>query len=162
MTATTEVYVGLGSNLGDRAANLWEALRRLADTRGCHVTRLSRLYESAPIGPQDQDWFINAVVAAEVDLTPHALLACAKEIEQQMGRAPSARWGPRLIDIDLLLFGDAEINTDDLVIPHRELWNRRFAMLPLAELLPSGALLDGVEKRLIELGEEQEVRVWSA
>ena len=156
----TQVYLGLGSNLGDRAANLWEAVRRLARTDGLTVGKLSRLYETAPVGPQDQSWFLNAVVRGETQLSPHALLQAAKHIEKDMGRKPDRQWGPRLIDIDLLLFGGETVTSDELVVPHPQLWNRRFVLIPLVELLATGPLADRARLRLDELGEEQEVRNW--
>jgi 2-amino-4-hydroxy-6-hydroxymethyldihydropteridine diphosphokinase len=156
----TETYLGLGSNLGDRAANLWEAARRLCEVPGCTVERLSLLYETAPVGPQNQGWFLNAVVRADVSLSPRELLAAAKRIELEMGRQPSERWGPRLIDIDLLLFSDESIQSDDLIVPHPELWNRRFVLVPLADVLPIGPTADRVRTRLVELGDEQELRSW--
>ena len=158
----TYAFLGLGSNLGDRAANLWEASRRLCDIPGCRLGRISRLYESAPVGPPNQAWYLNAVVAADVGLSPRELLEQTKRIEHQMGRAPAERWGPRLIDIDLLLFGSEEVSSDDLVVPHPELWNRRFVLLPLAEILPAGPLADRVATRVGELGEGQDVRLWRA
>ncbi len=154
----TEAYLGLGSNLGDRAANLWEAVRRLNDLPGCAVDALSRLYETAPVGPEDQGWFVNAVVRLHVTLSPHELLAAVKQIEEVMGRAPNRRWGPRLIDIDVLLYGAEQLSSEDLTVPHPELWNRRFALVPLAELLPVGSLADRVRQRLEELGAEQRLR----
>jgi 2-amino-4-hydroxy-6-hydroxymethyldihydropteridine diphosphokinase len=156
----TETYLSLGSNLGDRAANLWEAARRLAILPGCRVERTSHLYETAPIGPRDQPWFLNAVVRAEVEMSAYDLLGAAKRIEQDMGRRPSKRWGPRLIDIDLLLYGDAVIATHDLVVPHPELWNRRFVLVPLIDVLPAGALADRARERIEALGIGQELRVW--
>ena len=91
----TETYLGLGSNLGDRAANLWEASRLLSLLPGCRVERISRLYETAPVGPRDQPWFLNAVVTAITQTPPLGLLAACQQIERQMGRVPSERWGPR-------------------------------------------------------------------
>jgi len=156
----TETYLGLGSNLGDRAANLWEASRLLSLLPGCRVERISRLYETAPVGPRDQPWFLNAVLRAESGLSAHDLLAAAKRIEQDLGRTPSERWGPRVVDIDLLLYGDAVIATHDLVVPHPELWNRRFVLVPLLDVLPAGPLADRVRKRLDALGADQELRIW--
>jgi 2-amino-4-hydroxy-6-hydroxymethyldihydropteridine diphosphokinase len=155
-----EVYLSLGSNLGDRAANLWEAVRRLAEPPGCKLERVSRLYETAPIGPRDQPWFMNAVVRLHVTRSAHELLAAAKQIELDMGRKAGERWGPRLIDIDLLLYGDETIRTDDLVIPHPEFWNRRFVLVPLAEVLPAGPMRDRALAREQDLRDAQCVRPW--
>ena len=124
------------------------------------MERISRLYETAPIGPRDQPWFLNAVLRAESGLSAHDLLAAAKRIEQDLGRTPSERWGPRVIDIDLLLYGDAVIATHDLVVPHPELWNRRFVLVPLLDVLLAGSLADRVRKRLDILGADQDLRTW--
>jgi 2-amino-4-hydroxy-6-hydroxymethyldihydropteridine diphosphokinase len=156
----TETYLGLGSNLGDRAANLWEAARRLSELPGCRLDRTSRLYETAPVGPGDQPWFLNAVLRAAIEMSAHDLLTAAKQIEQDVGRTPSKRWGPRVIDIDLLLYGDSVIATDDLLVPHPELWNRRFVLVPLLDVLAAGALADRVRERLDTLGTDQDLRAW--
>ena len=157
----TTVLLGLGSNLGDRAANLRMAVRRLGETPGSVVVLLSRLYESAPVGPRDQPWFLNAVAEIAVTLPPEDLLATAKRIEREMGRRPSERWGPRTIDIDILLYGDAQIASPTLTVPHPELWNRRFVLLPLADLITSGPLAERMRQRADELEPEQVVRLHS-
>jgi 2-amino-4-hydroxy-6-hydroxymethyldihydropteridine diphosphokinase len=155
-------YLGLGSNLGDRAANLWEATRRLGELRRCTVERVSRLYETAPVGPQDQPWFLNAALRVETAFAPHDLLHAAQQIEQAMGRTLGERWGPRIIDLDVLLFGEKRIASAELTIPHPELWKRRFVLVPLMDVVPSGPLAEEVRRRLEELGEEQELRPWPA
>lgn len=155
------VYLGLGSNLGDRAANLSEALRRLGALPATHVLQLSPVYETEPVGPIPQGWFLNAVVAVETALRPLELLRAAKEIERDMGREPGPRWGPRLIDIDILLYGSEQLAGDELTLPHPELWNRRFALVPLRELLSSGPLATRVDRRLAELGDNPTVRPYS-
>lgn len=146
------VYLSLGSNVGDRAANLWEAVRRLAQLSGSRLIRLSPLYETEPVGPVPQDWFFNAVLCLETPLKPLQLLSAAKRIEQEMGRAPGERWGPRLIDIDILLYDDLRLESEALVIPHPELWDRRFVLDPLKDVLPDGELRRAVESRLEALG----------
>jgi 2-amino-4-hydroxy-6-hydroxymethyldihydropteridine diphosphokinase len=151
-------HLGLGSNLGDRAAHLWGAVERLAALRGTSVVTLSPLYESEPIGPVEQPWFLNAIVVVSTELSPLDLLRDGKAIERHLGRLPSERWGPRLIDIDLIFFGDVLVETEDLVLPHPELWNRRFVLLPLRDVLPDGELRERVEDRLKELGEPPVVR----
>ena len=126
------VYLGLGSNLGDRRRNLAVALRRLEPL--VRVEAVSSLYETAPVGPQDQPSFFNAVCRAVTELPPLDLLRHLQEIEQELGRRPSARWGPRPIDLDLLLYGDQVIDEPALRVPHPELPNRAFVLVPLAEL----------------------------
>ena len=155
-----EVYVGLGSNLGDRAANLWEAVRLMSDLSDSTVHKVSRLYESAPVGPQGQPWFANAVIELGTSSSPRELLGAAKRTESEMGREKTERWGPRLIDIDLLLYGDEEIRELDLVVPHRELMNRRFVLVPLIELLPDGPLRDRMQEREAALRSAQPMRAW--
>ncbi len=156
------VYLGLGSNLGDRVANLDEAARRLAGVPGCAVLARSPLYETEPIGPPDQGWYLNAVLAVEATLTATELLAAVKHVERIMGRQPSEHWGPRLIDVDILLYDETNLATPDLTIPHPELWNRRFALIPLADLYPAGPLRDRILARLEELAATPVVRRFEA
>jgi 2-amino-4-hydroxy-6-hydroxymethyldihydropteridine diphosphokinase len=142
------VYLGLGSNLGDRAAQLAAAVRGLA-VEGVAVRRCSPLYESAPVGPPDQPWFLNGVLEAETALPPLDLLAAAKRVEAAVGRRPGARWGPRIVDVDILLYGDRAVDEREpwLTIPHPELWKRRFVLAPLRDLRPD---LRGPDGRPIE------------
>jgi 2-amino-4-hydroxy-6-hydroxymethyldihydropteridine diphosphokinase len=156
----TVAYLGLGSNQGDRAANLWEATRQLGELHSCAIEQVSRLYETAPVGPQDQPWYLNAALRIETGLSPHELLQAAQGIERSMGRIHGERWGPRIIDIDVLLFGEMRIASAELTIPHPELWKRRFALVPLADVATSGPLADDIRRRLEELGGEQELRPW--
>jgi len=128
-------YLGLGSNLGDRAANLRDAIQRLASAE-CRVMRESSVYETEPRDVPDQPWFLNQVIEIETSLFPMQLLARVQRIEREMGRKPIIAKGPRLIDIDILLFGSATVSTPDLEIPHPRMWQRRFVLEPLAELAP--------------------------
>ena len=129
------VYLGLGTNLGDREAHLREAVRRL-DEAGVHVTALSPLYETAPVGYLDQPDFLNAVCRAECQLPPHDLLRVVKGIEAALGRRPSFRNAPRPVDIDILFYDDRVLDTPDLVIPHPRLAERAFVLVPLTDLAP--------------------------
>ena len=131
----TVAYLGLGSNVGDRDANLAEA-RRLLDARGARVVRASAVRETEPFGVRDQPPFLNQVVEVEWADTPRALLAAAKAVEAEVGRTPTYRWGPREIDVDVLLFGDETVDEPDLRIPHPGMRERAFVMEPLAELRP--------------------------
>jgi 2-amino-4-hydroxy-6-hydroxymethyldihydropteridine diphosphokinase len=149
-----ESYLGLGSNLADRAANLWEAVRRIQELPNTQVVALSRLCETEPVGPVKQGWFLNVAVRVVTSLEPAELLAAVKRIEHVMGRMPTERWGPRLIDIDVLLYGEERIQTHELTIPHPELWNRRFVLIPLLDVLPEGDLARQVRERLAQLGED--------
>jgi 2-amino-4-hydroxy-6-hydroxymethyldihydropteridine diphosphokinase len=142
MDRTALAYVGLGSNLGDRPSNLASALERLT-ADGVRVLRRSDLYETAPVGVVDQPWFLNAVAELRVSLTPRALLELFKTIERDLGRRPTRRWGERVIDLDLLLYGAEEVDDPDLTVPHPELWRRLFVLVPLAELRPDLHAPDG-------------------
>ena len=126
------VYLGLGSNLGDRRRNLAVALRRLEPL--VRVEAVSSLYETDPVGPQDQPSFYNAVCRALTGLPPLGLLRHLQEVERELGRRLGPRWGPRPIDIDLLLYDEAVVDEADLRVPHPELAKRAFVLVPLAEL----------------------------
>lgn len=128
------VYLSLGSNLGDRAANLSTALDALRETEGISVGAVSHRYATEPVGVTDQPEFLNLAAEIETDLAPLELLNAVNAIERALGRAPSGRWGPRNIDIDIVLWGELTVESDVLTIPHREFRNRAFVLSPLAEL----------------------------
>ena len=130
------VYIALGSNLGDRVENLLLARERIASPH-VRLTRASSIYETAPREIVDQPWFLNQVVMAETTLFPRQLLARLLRIEHEMGRQRTVAKGPRVIDLDILLFGDAVIHTAGLEIPHPRMAERRFVLEPLAELAPA-------------------------
>ncbi|MBI4213493.1 MAG: 2-amino-4-hydroxy-6-hydroxymethyldihydropteridine diphosphokinase [Chloroflexi bacterium] len=153
-----ESYLGLGSNLGDRCENLHEALRRIGELPGTQLLEVSRVYETQPVGPVAQGWFLNAVVRVDTGQDPRALLQSAKAIERTMGRLAGERWGPRVIDVDVLLYGGVSVREEGLSIPHPELWDRRFVLVPLFDVLPEGELRDQVRRRIEELGDVPEVR----
>jgi 2-amino-4-hydroxy-6-hydroxymethyldihydropteridine diphosphokinase len=128
-------YLGLGSNLGDRDATLRRALEYLA--RRVDIVAVSSFRDTEPWGRRDQPRFLNAAVAVETELSPRALLDTLLAVEQELGRTrEGARWGPRTIDLDLLLFGTLELDEPGLTVPHPRLHERRFALEPLAELDP--------------------------
>ena len=131
-------YLGLGTNLGDRVAHLREAIARLNAAIGVRVLRESHIYETEPVGMTDQPRFLNMAVEVELadEVTPRDLLALAKRFEAEMGRKPRERWGPREIDIDILLLGEERITEPGLVIPHPQMWERAFVAVPLADLVP--------------------------
>ena len=129
----TVVYLGLGSNLGTRARNLSAARRRLRQ-KGVRIQRQSRVIETRPWGVTDQPRFLNQVVKAEWDGSPRELLRAAKAVEREGGRVATRHWGPRVIDVDILLFGDERVDTPDLVIPHPRIGERDFVVRSLAEL----------------------------
>ncbi len=128
------VYVALGTNLGNREANLREAEKRLSAQ--VTVTGRSRIYETEPWGVLAQPRFLNQVLEGETTLEPRALLRFVKTIEREMGRTPSVRYGPRLIDLDILLYDDQAVRFPELTIPHANLHERRFVLVPLADLAP--------------------------
>jgi 2-amino-4-hydroxy-6-hydroxymethyldihydropteridine diphosphokinase len=129
------IYLGLGTNLGDRLANLQHAAAALPPQ--VNVLRVSSIYETEPWGFRDQPAFLNQVLEARTRLAPEALLRYLKQIEQQLGRRPTFRYGPRLVDLDILFYGDQVINLPDLVVPHPHLAERAFMLVPLSELAPT-------------------------
>lgn len=129
------VYLGLGSNLGDRGKNLQEALVQL-EQWGVKILRASSIYESEPFGVKDQDWFFNMVVWAETELEVEDLLKAINAIEKALKRERRIQWGPRTIDIDILFYGDEVIDKKGLTVPHVGIPDRRFVLLPLVEIAP--------------------------
>jgi 2-amino-4-hydroxy-6-hydroxymethyldihydropteridine diphosphokinase len=136
-------YLALGSNLGDRLANLQEAVDRLARAEGIRIVRSSRVYQTDPVGGPPQPDYLNAVVEALTDLAPRELLEAGLAVEQNMGRERTERWGPRVIDIDVLTYGREHIDEPGLQVPHPRMHERGFVLAPLLELdadppLPGG------------------------
>ena len=131
----TEVYVGVGANLGDRQATIARAIAALAAEPAVTVLRVSTLRETAPWGPVDQPRFLNGAIEVETELPPRELLAVLLRVERDLGRVRDGeRWGPRVLDLDVLVYGDAMVNEPGLTVPHPRLAERRFALEPLAEL----------------------------
>jgi 2-amino-4-hydroxy-6-hydroxymethyldihydropteridine diphosphokinase len=130
-------FIGIGSNLGDRKANSFEAIDRIQKIPGTRIVKQSSLYESEPLGDA-KTWFVNAVVELETECGAADLLRRLKQIETAMGRkrVRGKRWGSRIIDLDILLFDNEIINKRTLKVPHPELQNRRFVLAPLSELAP--------------------------
>ena len=131
-----EVAFGLGSNIGDKAKHIRDAARRLVDDGLVEALAVSSLYRTPPWGPVEQDWFVNACAVGRTALSPHDLLARIKSLETALGRTATVRWGPRVIDIDILYYGDLALDTPGLTLPHREMLQRPFVLVPLAELRP--------------------------
>lgn len=136
-------YLALGSNLGDRQTNLWQALGRLASHPQLRLKRVSSFYETRPVGNQQQGNFLNAVAEVETRLQPLELLSFLQEVEAGLGRQRDERWGPRTIDLDILLYGRERIALPQLIIPHPNLYERDFVIAPLAEIAPHLVHPDG-------------------
>lgn len=139
--ALHRVYLGLGSNLGNRAANLRLARHSLPE-KGVKVLAVSPLYQTAPWGGVKQPDFLNQVLLGETKLKPLALLDTVKELEREAGRTPSVFWGPRVLDIDILLYDELTFGSERLTIPHREMKKRAFVLAPLLDIAP-GLVLPG-------------------
>lgn len=150
----TRVYLSLGANLGEPVAQLAEALRRLGRQPGVRLVGVSSVYRTAPWGKTDQPDFYNAAAVVESELEPQALLAVTQQVERAMGRERKERWGPRLIDLDLLLFGEESVESDGLSIPHPRLWERAFVLKPLLDILAHGPLATKAEAHLNALPDQ--------
>lgn len=138
------VYLGLGSNLGDRTQYLVQACTVLHHHPAIEVQAVSSLYHTAPVGFTAQGWFLNAVARLQTTLCPQSLLSVTQATERRLGRTPGRRWGPRVIDLDILLYDQLEMRTPDLTIPHAALLERAFVLVPLYELAPDLRLPSGV------------------
>ena len=130
---TVRAYLGIGSNLGDRLAFLQSAVDGLAATDGIEVVAVSVVYETDPVGPEQPD-YLNAVIAVDTTLDPHELLEVGQRLEGLAERVRGERWGPRTLDVDVLLYGDEQIDEPDLVVPHPWWRERDFVLAPLADL----------------------------
>ena len=133
---TKNVFLGLGSNLGDRDAHLNDAIAALCSSDSISVTAQSSVLETEPVGNEDQDKFLNAVVEIETTFSPTQLMQSCLDIEMQQGRVRGEKWGPRTIDIDILFFSDQLIEKEGLHVPHPEVQNRSFVLIPLVEIAP--------------------------
>jgi 2-amino-4-hydroxy-6-hydroxymethyldihydropteridine diphosphokinase len=136
----TRAYVGLGANLGPREVTLLRAVDLLAETEGVDVVAVSQLRETDPVGVVDQPMFLNGAVALETSLSARDLLALLLAVERELGRVRAERWGPRTVDLDLLVYGDEVVDEPGLRVPHPRVRERRFALEPLAELDPDLAI----------------------
>jgi 2-amino-4-hydroxy-6-hydroxymethyldihydropteridine diphosphokinase len=155
---STRAFLGVGSNLGDRLANLQQGADLLAATTGIDMVASSRVYETDPVGRVEQPDFLNAVLEIETRLSATELLARCLEVEDELGRTREVHWGPRTLDVDLLVFDDAEIAQPGLVVPHPRMYERSFVMMPLLELEPDPMLPGG--RRAADAEPEGEVRLF--
>lgn len=155
------VGFGLGSNIGDKPGNIHKALKILEERNIARLAAVSRIYRTPPWGVLDQGDFANACAIGETALSPYELLAAVKKIEADMGREPTRRWGPRLIDVDILFLGDHTLDDPELTLPHKELFGRGFVLMPLAEIAPD-LVLDGVPvSQALKSVDAEGVRPWA-
>ena len=152
-TATVTGFIGLGSNLGDRESFLRQACENLATTEHLNIARVSAIYETEPWGYREQPAFLNAVARIETSLGPLQLFLAMQRIERQMGRTRQFRWGPREIDLDLLLYDKSVVDRPGLTVPHPAMYERGFVLVPLAEIapglvLPTGEPIDRAAERV--------------
>jgi 2-amino-4-hydroxy-6-hydroxymethyldihydropteridine diphosphokinase len=138
-----QVFLGLGSNLGDRRENLLAALRLIDGMEDVRVLEVSAVYETRPWGLLEQPDFLNLVALVASTRDPYGMLDACREVEEELGRVRTGRWGPRQIDADILLYDDLILEEEELIIPHPHMWERDFVMVPLLELRPDLPLPDG-------------------
>lgn len=137
------VYLSLGSNIGDRLYYLKQALREISNTSDIKIQKNSPVYETEPVGDPNQDKFLNMVCMIQTNLKPLELLQVLMNVEKRLGRVRTRRWGPRTIDIDILLYDKEQIKHPDLIIPHPHMKNRAFVLIPLKEITPDIVFPDG-------------------
>jgi 2-amino-4-hydroxy-6-hydroxymethyldihydropteridine diphosphokinase len=131
-----DATIGLGSNIGDKAANIDRAIALLTKGGAVRLVAASRKYRSAPWGVTEQDWFVNACISVATDLSPHDLLERCQHVENEIGRVRKQKWGPRLIDVDILTYRDQVIREPDLIVPHPLIAERSFVLIPLKDVAP--------------------------
>ena len=147
--AQHDATIGLGSNIGDKAGNIDRAIAVLTTDGAIRLVTRSLKYRSAPWGVTDQDWFVNAAIAVATELSARELLVRCQAVENEMGRVRKQRWGPRLIDVDVLTYRDQRINEADLIVPHPLIAQRSFVLLPLRDVAPETRIGDRTLDALI-------------
>ena len=159
----TVAYIAIGSNLASPLEQVNAAIQALGEIPQSRIVALSSFYRTPPLGPQDQPDYLNAAVALETSLAPEALLDHTQRIELQQGRVRKAeRWGPRTLDLDIMLFGDAVINTERLTVPHYDMKNRGFMLWPLFEIAPELLFPDGSSlKTLLNDNNFPQLALWT-
>lgn len=130
-------YISIGSNIGDRLHHLTEAVRELHSHEKVEVTKVSSIYETAPVGYTDQADFLNLAICVKTSLNPYELLAACQAIENGLGRVREVRWGPRTVDLDILLYNNDNIEAENLIVPHPRMGERAFVLVPLLEIAPA-------------------------
>ncbi len=156
----TTAYVGLGSNIGEKVRECEKAITEILKGDRHRLLAKSSLYRTEPVGYASQDWFVNGAIKIETSFQPHGLLRFLKDVETRLGRTEMFRWGPRLIDLDILFFGQEEIQSEELQIPHPLLHRRKFVLVPLVEIdrtLIHPVLKKTVRQLLEDLKEDQVV-----
>jgi len=152
----TRAYLALGSNVGDRLAHLQRAIDTMRAEPALTVVAVSKVYETDPVGGPEQGVYLNAVVAIETALEPRPLLSLAQRLERDAGRVRAERWGPRTLDVDILLYDDIRVDDEDLTIPHPRMWERGFVLAPLRDVAPdlvdADASWEGVRAAAVALG----------
>jgi 2-amino-4-hydroxy-6-hydroxymethyldihydropteridine diphosphokinase len=156
-------FIGLGSNIGDRYHYLVQAINLLEKNPSVQLVNISSVYETEPVGYEDQDLFLNMVIEVTTDLTAAELLTNCMGVEQELGRKREMKWGPRTIDLDILLYNQENIETEELVVPHPRMLERAFVMVPLLEISPN-IRLSGLDHSQYLLHDQypstEGVRIW--
>ena len=158
---THTAYIGIGSNLGNPDKNCIEAIEKIATNGGIKILSKSSLYQTAPVGHTQQNWFVNSVIKIATELNPKNLLFALLNIESKMGRIRKEKWGPRLIDLDLLFYDNLILNQEGIILPHPEIQKRKFVLIPLdeiAENLTHPILKKTIKTLLQELSNDAEVK----
>ena len=157
-----EAFLSIGTNIGEREKNLQDAIRVLMAQDGVKIVAISSIYETAAVGYTEQADFLNIAVALETTLSPKALLSVCQGIENDLGRVREFRWGPRIIDLDILLYNTENIETESLIVPHPRMFERAFVLVPLQEIMtPKYVMLEDVQKALRAFDIEKEgVKLW--
>ncbi|MBM3240031.1 2-amino-4-hydroxy-6-hydroxymethyldihydropteridine diphosphokinase [Candidatus Poribacteria bacterium] len=156
-------YVSFGSNLGNKLQNINRGLQLVSRNPSITITKKSSLYETEPVGYENQGWFLNGVIEIETNVSPHKLLSLLKKVERIMGRKRRIRWGPREIDFDILLYNQRCIDTPGLIIPHPRMHERGFVLAPLVEIAPQvihPILKKSAQQLLAELADSKSVKVF--
>lgn len=155
--------ISLGSNIGNRSENLREAVKILTENPDINLVNCSSIYETDPVGYEDQDLFLNMAIEVKTDLNAFELLDRCLKVELQLGRKREIRWGPRTIDLDILTFNQENIETEKLIVPHPRMFERAFVLIPLDEIKPE-LQIPGVDQplkeRINELPDREGVRIW--
>jgi 2-amino-4-hydroxy-6-hydroxymethyldihydropteridine diphosphokinase len=158
-------WIALGSNIQPKEVYLQQAVQKLADRQGVVLKQVSTVYETEPVGYEEQDQFLNLVVEVDTNLTPQELLRACQQIEQELGRERVIRWGPRTVDLDILLYSNENMNIEELILPHPRMHERAFVLVPLAEIAPHLTLNGREVKEWLDTmtaEEVQGVRVWGS